>query len=1273
MPIKRLRSGSILPCLAALMMSGATMIVPAISHAALSGAEIQWVKAEARSPASAAAIYKQMLAGGNLPKSMSEDQLRLALVEALLKQAETQFNVTYLKEVGSVIAGVKSPSKRFWAMLMAARTASDQKSESLKNKYISAAEAQLASLSDATERSYGSESLVRELLRGAVDGDDIIRAKKWIDSYVHTAWHESSARHQVAVAELRMTEPSLLTLKKGQQKTKFTSLMKRAIQDKRLADAGRYAHAMPLSLSSDRKKMLTSLAEAFQKAGDGAASLSALSGISNSSAKSGHIADLVEQLLKTSKAAEAEHAVKAMTEMGKQASSWIQIAKFYDKRGYSARAEQAVASAKISVEKMQDGTRKSDRYAALTKLYAEMGLVDKAAKTVMNAQGSAKRPDAMVSIIKFLTEKRSAVRAESFLEPLESHPDEYAHARALVARAYAREENPDKAGSLLSGLKIQGTSSAAKSAKKAASEAWSAVAKFYVGKGMTADADDAIKKIGQGDVKAKTLIYYGGKMAGRGKMDASKALYKNALMLIRSVSKADRRDTLLVEWAVSQAKYGNKNAAQSVLKDITSSKGREKVKAVIAGKRVKNGELDAGLADIKSIASTDVHDEALTDLAKHFVAASNIESAIAATRAIREPLLRTRVFHHVAKVQASYTDFYGVIDKKNATVGLSVDVERTFPTLEAELERNGATPTKKDVALFAHETRTIATEKKNDAILREPISSDVGLRLPSLGEFKERINLTVQDVRSKVPATTATVINILSIESTPFNHKFLLAMGRSGFAKLQQNPYPDVIYIERGVADIHSVYQTLKLKGLGEDYLSYNRNDGSYTLRRPIIVGPDAAFTVTGADTPMLKMSQERGAFIVNAGLLYIVDTHVVGWNETEKKPAMATYADKYKYRPFITAWSESDTQLAGSVFKALGYANAKSYGLSFSSGPKDMITFRHENIERPKGNVIANSFDNMYYGFYSYEADHISIVGNEYVDNIVYGVDPHDRSNYLTIAYNTAYLAQKKHGIIISREVNYSIILGNLSFENKGSGFMIDRLSTGSMIYANTGLRNKQDGLTIFESSCKMIASNRFIHNERTGLKIRNATDVGVFYNVVANNRGSGIEGYISDLRQGASHLTRDFELDPYSDITALTMVGNWIEKNDVGLNVSNASALYLRQNQYINQSPKIMRGTTMVHAPEIMKRFNLSGKGAFMTKRCPAGRVVIEAPCQFRDNGFLDGDGQGDLPDRILANPCIEEAGNEAQRPLVLQQKKNTSVEKDDHSQSMADEERK
>ncbi|MFD2980383.1 NosD domain-containing protein, partial [Klebsiella pneumoniae] len=84
------------------------------------------------------------------------------------------------------------------------------------------------------------------------------------------------------------------------------------------------------------------------------------------------------------------------------------------------------------------------------------------------------------------------------------------------------------------------------------------------------------------------------------------------------------------------------------------------------------------------------------------------------------------------------------------------------------------------------------------------------------------------------------------------------------------------------------------------------------------------------------------------------------------------------------------------------------------------------------------------------YETQDFVVKDSTYRDNIVYGIDPHDRSHRLIIAGNTVYGTKKKHGIIVSREVNDSWIINNKSFDNKLSGVVIDRNSVNNLIAYN-------------------------------------------------------------------------------------------------------------------------------------------------------------------------------------------------------------------------------
>ncbi|MCP5972555.1 hypothetical protein NL361_27345, partial [Klebsiella pneumoniae] len=88
---------------------------------------------------------------------------------------------------------------------------------------------------------------------------------------------------------------------------------------------------------------------------------------------------------------------------------------------------------------------------------------------------------------------------------------------------------------------------------------------------------------------------------------------------------------------------------------------------------------------------------------------------------------------------------------------------------------------------------------------------------------------------------------------------------------------------------------------------------------------------ISGADTDELKLSVEDGAYIVNAGTLYTVDTRLTGWSMQKNAPELMQEKAP-TFRPFIATWSRSVTNMANTEFLAMGYNNSKSYGLTISS-----------------------------------------------------------------------------------------------------------------------------------------------------------------------------------------------------------------------------------------------------------------------------------------------------------------------------------------------------
>jgi len=346
----------------------------------------------------------------------------------------------------------------------------------------------------------------------------------------------------------------------------------------------------------------------------------------------------------------------------------------------------------------------------------------------------------------------------------------------------------------------------------------------------------------------------------------------------------------------------------------------------------------------------------------------------------------------------------------------------------------------------------------------------------------------------------------------------------------RQNGMPHAIFIEGGYVTPQDIAKALP------DSQFREVKPGVYLARLPIVVAEGATLHV-GKDTKDLRLSQERGSFMVNDGQLFFTDTKLTAWREADNGPASFRKADEF--RPFLVSWGGSELYISGSVFTSLGYSNSKSYGVSITQYTPGMQA-RLKRAE-PTGWLIDSEFVDHWYGFYCYEAANVVVKGNTYRDNIVYGIDPHDRSHGLIIAENTVHGTKKKHGIIISREVDDSWIINNKTYDNKLSGIVLDRNSVRNLVAYNEVYQNHADGITIYESSDNLLWGNKVLNNARHGIRLRNSTNIRLYENISAANGLTGIYGHIKDL----SNTDRNVALDPFDTEVSMIVVGGKLAAN--------------------------------------------------------------------------------------------------------------------------------
>lgn len=388
---------------------------------------------------------------------------------------------------------------------------------------------------------------------------------------------------------------------------------------------------------------------------------------------------------------------------------------------------------------------------------------------------------------------------------------------------------------------------------------------------------------------------------------------------------------------------------------------------------------------------------------------------------------------------------------------------------------------------------------------------------------------TVASVRAALPSLSPGTVSVRDVGDLTLGIRRDIHL----FAERQQRFNPQAIVIENGIYDLAALFDAVA----NPELLARNEG-GDYRLHAPLMIAAGAGLMV--GDKTRLYLDKDDGALIANFGRLDIVGAQVTGWDFAKEEPAVFT--DHSDFRPYIASFCGSTMNLAGSHFSHLGYFDTKSYGIVYTSC--DDIIYGRTDHTGATGRVIGNRFDDIYYGFYSYESNDIHIIGNEYVDNVVYGIDPHDRSKNLIIAKNTVRGAKQKHGMILSRDVSDSYIFDNISEDNQGAGLILDRASHNNVISGNILRRNGGDGLAFYESGNNLSYGNTMTDNRGSGLRIRNSTGIVSRHDVINGNDKGGVQAYAIDLL--AAGAQRDITMDPYQQVTDADIVLTEMVAND-------------------------------------------------------------------------------------------------------------------------------
>jgi parallel beta-helix repeat protein len=318
---------------------------------------------------------------------------------------------------------------------------------------------------------------------------------------------------------------------------------------------------------------------------------------------------------------------------------------------------------------------------------------------------------------------------------------------------------------------------------------------------------------------------------------------------------------------------------------------------------------------------------------------------------------------------------------------------------------------------------------------------------------------------------------------------------------------------------------------------------GEWQLGAELVLRGGAELQISAPEVRWLKLESAPGRFVsVEAlgGKLDITGSCVTSWND-QQGSADTGYDDG---RSFLLARDGAQMTITNAELHYLGHGDVESYGLSWRTAGTG-------------GGITDSLVSNLYYGLYTYEVSGLSVLDNEFRNNVLYGIDPHTGSTKLDIERNVVH-DNGKHGIILAEDCVDSVIRDNVVYRNAHHGIVLYLRSDRNVVEGNEAFDNSSQGININESGGNTLRGNTVYDNGETGIGVTQLAEG----NVVQNNqlRGNQQDGLrvVSESTDTAVHdnvIADNARYGVYVDTSgAVDLTGNTITDNQSGIMTTGA-----------------------------------------------------------------------------------------------------------------------
>ncbi|MGI5135888.1 right-handed parallel beta-helix repeat-containing protein [Streptomyces sp. CA-106110] len=392
----------------------------------------------------------------------------------------------------------------------------------------------------------------------------------------------------------------------------------------------------------------------------------------------------------------------------------------------------------------------------------------------------------------------------------------------------------------------------------------------------------------------------------------------------------------------------------------------------------------------------------------------------------------------------------------------------------------------------------------------------------------------------------------------------------------------NTIYLTSGTASLSDIDALCPSAPLAET----DPRTNTWELSADLVVQNGATLelhgTSGGGDVGTLRLrslsdnvATHVSAITAQYGDIDIDDVHITSWDDAAGAPDTNPYLPAgapsgSRARAFIRAISfldadgtprESRMDIKDSGIGYLGSHDAESYGVSYKGRGCDSTHLDVCAALNVYGSQTDSRFHHNFMGTYTFNAYGMTFTGNEYDHNVMYGLDPHDDSDHLTITHNHAH-DNGDHGIICSQRCDHLEIAYNEVDHN------------GIPPYTPVGDDDPSDnqihGIMIHRGVTDAVIENNYVHDQPNGAgiavfdssgdTIRNNTVTGAKYGLRYSVGSTGISttgNTVTNSSQYAVFTYQGSDVPAYTNSTGrptgLTFTGNTFDttsSNAVKLN---------------------------------------------------------------------------------------------------------------------------